>query len=494
MRIHTYVKKQMPETAEEKRNAEQLLLCATIIESSKDIILSVDTDGIITSWNKGAEKIFGYASCEIIGMHISVLIPQYLRLQESEIMERILTGKKKLSHYETERIKKDGRFITVSLTISPIMDTGGKIIGASKISTDITERKRLQKKQALFASLVDSCDDAIISKDLNDMITSWNFGAEKAFGYKAGEVIGRHISILLPPRLQNDEMEIMGRVSKGETISHYETERIDKKGGTIYVSLTISPIRDELGTIIGTSKISRDISKRKKAEENLKRSESNIAAIMENTDAFIYSIDTDFRYTTFNPQLQKSMLDIYGLAIKLGDNVFGFLLEAAPDEAESWRHVYLEAFKGRSIHFVKEFQVGSFQSFMRFSVNPIWEEGEIIGLSCIAIDITQEKQSEAEIKSLNESLERKVRERTAELQNVNAELEAFSYTVSHDLQAPLRALSGFAKILLGDYTGHMNEQGLECLNFIDASANKMSELIKALLHFSQMGKGPLQKQ
>ncbi|HYR43233.1 MAG TPA: PAS domain S-box protein, partial [Terriglobia bacterium] len=241
---------------------------AAIVSSAEDAIISKDLQGIVTSWNRAAEKVFGYTADEMIGQPILKLIPPDHVDEEPQILERIRHGAR-IEHYESRRTRKDGRIIDVSLTISPIKDHMGRIIGASKIARDITQRKRWQLAevaQSFLGALVESAEDAIISKDLDGIVTSWNPAAEKLYGYNGEEMIGKPISILIPADHPDEETQILERIRRGERIVHYETKRVRKDGGLIDVSLTVSPIRDTLGRIIGASKIARDITEKKRGE------------------------------------------------------------------------------------------------------------------------------------------------------------------------------------------------------------------------------------
>src|SRR5205085_6421393 len=142
---------------------------------------------------------------------------------------------------------------------SPIFDSNGKIIGASKISRDITDTKKVDQTQQRLSAVVESSDDAIISLNLDTVITTWNKGAERTFGYTAAEAIGKSVSMLIPPDSEDEEPVILKRIIDGERVDHYETIRARKDGTLVNVSLTVSPIFDSSGTIIGASKISRDI-------------------------------------------------------------------------------------------------------------------------------------------------------------------------------------------------------------------------------------------
>ena len=372
---------------------------AAIVDSSEDAIISKTLSGAIETWNKSAERIFGYPEEEAIGRNIGIIIPPDLHPEEERILARLRQGQR-IEPFETVRRRKDGTTVDISLTVSPILDEKGQIIGASKIARDITAQKRAQRAlieaqnrlavtlgsigdavvatdtaghvtfvnvvaqrllgysqteiigrplpevfhivnedtrrpvtnpvdrvlaegciiglanhtlllrpdgqevpiddsaapirdaeghlvgvvlvfrditaqhrlarvAALLAALVTSSDDAIISKDFKGTITSWNQGAERLFGYTADEMIGQSVRVLIPPDRQNEEAQILARLSRGERVEHYETVRRKKNGQLCEISLTVSPIRDAEGQLLGASKIARDITERNRAERAL---------------------------------------------------------------------------------------------------------------------------------------------------------------------------------------------------------------------------------
>jgi PAS domain S-box-containing protein len=245
---------------------------AAIVASSDEPIISKDLNGIITSWNEAAERIFGYKSDEIVGRSILQLIPPELHYEEDEILGKLRAGKR-IDHYETTRMRRNGDRFPVSVTISPIEDESGRVIGASKIARDISGRKQADESRFRLAAIVDSADDAIISKDLNGVVITWNDGARRTFGYDQKEMIGQPILRLIPSELQYEEDEILRKLRAGERVDHYETRRTRKDGSTVEVSVTISPIKDESGRVIGASKIARDISDRKRMERLLVEAE-----------------------------------------------------------------------------------------------------------------------------------------------------------------------------------------------------------------------------
>jgi PAS domain S-box-containing protein len=256
--------------------AEQVAFTlSAIVDSSDDAIISKNLDGIITSWNKGAEKLFGYTPAEAIGQPVTLLMPPDRYDEEPQILARIRRGEL-IDHYETVRRRKDGLLIDISLTVSPVRNARGVVIGASKISRDMTAAKQADRGNRLLAAIIDSSDDAIISKDLNGIVTSWNRGAERLFGYTAGEMIGQSITLLIPPDRIEEEPQILARIRSGEPVDHFETVRRCKNGQLLDISLTISPIRDQRGVVIGASKIARDITERKKMDAAIRRANRDL--------------------------------------------------------------------------------------------------------------------------------------------------------------------------------------------------------------------------
>ena len=263
------------------------IILSNIINFSDDGIISTTLGGIITSWNKGAERLYGYARNEAMGQNISLIIPADRQNEEPAIIETVKSGRY-VDHYDTVRLRKDGKLVSISLTVSPLKDKSGSIIGLSRIARDISARKKLEEVQERLTGIVNHSDDAIISKTLTGVITSWNRGAERIFGYRGEEVIGKNITILFPPDRLEEESFILGKIKKGELVDHYESERIRKDGTVINISLTISPIRDGNGNIVGVSKIARDITERKRRETELKRKNQEL-------EAFTYTVSHDLR-------------------------------------------------------------------------------------------------------------------------------------------------------------------------------------------------------
>jgi PAS domain S-box-containing protein len=166
--------------------------------------------------------------------------------------------------------RPDGSRIPVLVNTSPVCDANGRVVSAINVFYDITERKRTDTASAMLAAIVASSDDAIISKSLEGVITSWNQSAERLFGYTAAEAVGQPITLLIPPERLDEEPQILARLQRGERVEHFETVRLRKDGSRVDLSLTISPVKDAAGRIIGASKVARDITERKRAEAALR--------------------------------------------------------------------------------------------------------------------------------------------------------------------------------------------------------------------------------
>lgn len=253
----------------EKEIEDSVLWRAEIVESSDDAVIGESLKGIIHSWNKRAEQVYGYSASEMLGRPMTLLLPADRAEEETGILRRIQTGER-VAHLETVRIAKDGRPINVSLTVSPIHGRDGSIIGASQIARDITESKRNERNAELLAAIVESSEDAIIGKNLEGIIQSWNEGAERLYGYEQGEILGKSMTLLLPADRPDEENEILGRIRNGDRVAHFETVRIRKDGKAIDVSLTISPIRDRNGVVSGASHVGRDITETKRFNDQLR--------------------------------------------------------------------------------------------------------------------------------------------------------------------------------------------------------------------------------
>jgi two-component system CheB/CheR fusion protein len=654
---------------------------AAIVESTDDVIIGKTLDGVITSWNRAAERTFGYSAAEIIGQSILRIVPPKLHEEEARILQRLRRGER-VAHYETQRLTKSGRIIEVSLTSSPIRDPQGFVIGASKIARDITSQKAAARDAELLAAVVDSSDDAIISKGLDGIVTSWNQAAEKLFGYSAGEMIGQPITRLFPEDRLEEEPGIISRIGRGERLEHFETVRKTKSGKYIDVSLTISPVMGAQGRIVGASKIARDITERKRMEEQLRRSEQQLRSVADSLPQLAWMADPEgnifwynqrwYEYTGTTPDEMKgsgwqslhepkvlpavlerweeslrsgnpfemefplkgadgvfrwfltrmnpirdgqgrvlrwlgtntnidealkarkaledetrvlellndtgsaiaSHLDLQNLVqlvtdagTKLSGAKFGaFFYNVTNEQGESYllytlsgaprgafekfglprnTPVFAATFHGegvvRSDDITKDPRYGTMaphygmpkghlpvRSYLAVPV--ISRSGKVIGglffghpevgvftarserlvvgvasQAAIALDnarlfetaqkeIAERKRTEAALQKAKGELEERVADRTASLTQAIAQMEEFSYSVSHDLRAPVRAMQGYAQALLEDYGNVLDETAREYLKHIVRSGSRMDHLVQDILTYSRLARVELKLQ
>ena len=265
---------------ERKRAEETLARLAAIVQDSDDAIYGKSLDGKITDWNPGAERLYGYAKDEIVGSPILRLVPEDRVEEERGILARIAKGER-VPPFETERRRKDGTLLHVSLTVSPIRDSGGRIVGASAIARDVSERKRTERAMARLAAIVQDSEDAIYLKSLDGRIAEWNPGAERLYGWKREEVLGRSSRTLVPEARVEEERDILARIAKGERVPPFETERRRKDGTVFPVSLSLSPVRGAGGVVLAASAVARDISARKRVEDELRRRAEELARLTD---------------------------------------------------------------------------------------------------------------------------------------------------------------------------------------------------------------------
>ena len=229
----------------------------------------VSLDGTVLWANKAEADLLGYPLEEYVGRSIREIHADAPVIED--ILQRLSRGEQ-LNGYEARLRRKDGAIRHVRIHSSAFV-RDGKFEHTRCFTIDITREKTADRAQRLLAAIVSSCDDGIASKDLDGVVTSWNAAAERIFGYSADEIVGRPITLIIPPELHGDEPKILAKIRRGERIDHFETVRLTKDGRHIDVSLTISPIRDAGGKIVGAAKVVRDITERKRSEEALRRAE-----------------------------------------------------------------------------------------------------------------------------------------------------------------------------------------------------------------------------
>ncbi|HWN93972.1 MAG TPA: PAS domain S-box protein, partial [Methylomirabilota bacterium] len=377
--------------AHEKPLRESETRKAAILKSSLDAIVSMDAGGLIVEFNPAAEAMFGRRAVEVIGRPLSqVIIPEHLRAAHENGLARYhQTGKGSVlnKRIEMTAVRADGTEFPVELSINRVPGLEPPLF--SGFIRDLSERKEADEARSRLAAIVESSDDAILSKDLNGIITTWNAGAERLFGYTAEETIGRHVTMLMPPERFNEEPGILERIRRAERVEHYETIRRRKDGTLLDVSLTISPIVGGHGQIVGASKIARDITERKRAQEALRAAHE--------------------------------------------------LLESRTNQLEQ---------------------------------------------------IVEERT--AALRNINEELVASLARQdklTNDLRETVQQLETFSYSIVHDMRAPLRSMRSFAAFLEAEYHDKLDDTGRGYLQRIMGSATRMDALITDVLTYSRISSG-----
>src|SRR6202163_2559967 len=276
VRAATDSRKDVSERTQAERAGD---LLAAIVDSSDDAIISKTLDGVITSWNKSAERMFGYTREEAVGQHITLIIPEDRRGEEVKIVQRLRRGER-VDHFETLRVRKDRTLIDLSLTISPVKDAAGRVVGASKVARDITERKQVEQALAERARLLDLSNDAIFVRDAADRITYWNQSASALYGYSRGEAVGRVSHELLRTEFPEPLERITEQLHRdnrwtGELIHRH------KDGGRIVVASRWTLDRDDAGNRKRVLETNNDITQQKRSEKALRESTERLRALAD---------------------------------------------------------------------------------------------------------------------------------------------------------------------------------------------------------------------
>ena len=524
----------------ERLRSEQRL--RAILDNSATVIFLKDLEGRYILTNRRYEELFHVTKSDVLGRTDYDLFP-------GEIAERfrandrdVLAAGKPLTMEECAPLD-DGMHTYLSIKF-PIEGPGGTVTGVCGIATDITDRKQLELAKEHLAAIVESSDDAIISKDLNGAITSWNSAAERIFGYSAAEVLGQPVSMLADPEHRNEMPEILAQIRQGRRVEHYETHRRRKDGRIIDVAITVSPVRDAAGEIIGASKIARDITERKLGElersallarekearqtaELLNQLAPRLAMQLdpeklaqEVTDIATALVGAEFGaffHTVANEKGESRLLCTFSSGARES-----FAWFAPPQDLDLGGPV----FRGQGVvrcadlnldprakslpHFDIPNDRPPVRSYLAVAV--IARSGEVLGglffghsvpdrftemheqiltglaaQTATALDnarlFEQAQWVQAELKRSNE-----------ELRRANKDLEVFAYSASHDLKEPLRTIAISAQLIERSWGSRLQGDEATFLSNIISAANRMNVLIQDLLAYSRSTKheeGPL---
>lgn len=495
----------------------ELFTLKSIFDGMEDAVICHDIELTITNWNAAAERLFGYSSDEIIGQDIYRIIPETHFLEQEKIIATILSSKR-ITRFYTTRLSKAGEHIPVSLTVSPIRDDSGDIIGCSQIVDDVSKEIQAERQQAMLAAIIEGSDDAIVSKNLDGMITTWNRGAETMFGYKAREVIGRHISLLWPAEKVDEEKRIIETIKKGMKVDHYQTVRIHKDGSSLFVSLTVSPIRDKEGKIIGASKIARNITAQKEAEralENHARQLSMLNSIGKSINEKLDVSSTLQTVTDITTKLTGAAFGafFYNKVNNEGESYLLYTLSGAPREAFSRfgmprnTEVFHPTFSGqgvvRSDDITKDPRYGKMAPHFGMpkrhlpvvsylAVPVVSQTGTVIGGLFFGHPDPGVFKAEHEALVVNVASQAALALDNAKLfEDVTAlsrKKDEFIALASHELKTPLTSMSGFLQLLQKSEQGNRNRQ------FVDKALHqleKLNMLVNDLFDVSKIQSGKL---
>ncbi len=319
----------------ERRRTEQALTHSehkynTVVETARDVVVTINDRSEILYINAAAEKLFGYRVAEMIGQNLSMLMPERLRSRHNTSFQHYLhTGQRQIKWDGVELIgrHKDGHEIPLEISFGETAHGGMHLF--TGVMRDVTKRKEAEESNRWLTRLVESSGDAVIGKTLDGVVLSWNKGAEKIYGYTAEEMIGRPISVLIPPDRLDDMPRILESIRSGVELHRFETERVRKDGQRIFVSLTISPIRDATGAIRGASTVARDITERKRADQALRHSQSFLAQAQEigGIGTWVSSLGPDKRLW-WSHETYK----IFGLAVDAAIDNDTFFTAVHPDD------------------------------------------------------------------------------------------------------------------------------------------------------------------
>jgi PAS domain S-box-containing protein len=419
-----------------------------IFDNAGDAIFIHDMGGHFLEVNRTACVRLGYSRRELLRMSpVDIDYPSSPRLVKKRVDEVRSRGH---VFAETAHVRRNGTIFPVELS-SRMIDYGGKPAMLS-IARDITERKRAEDADFRLVAVVESSDDAIISKTLDGTITSWNQGAERLYGYSAKEANGRPMSILIPPGRPDEVKQLLKAVRRGERIQHYETERVRKDGKVVKVSLGISPIRDATGRVVGASTIAHDITRHKQTEEALRVSEMKYRTLFESIPHGIYQTSPDGKLLTANPALVR-LLGYGSEAELLAINVHRDLYVNSEDR-KKWTRQLEKQGEVRAAELVLRHKDGHELTVLDNAHIFRDDHGVIQYYEGTLTDITERKKLEEDVREYSEHLEDLVTERTAMLEESEERFRgiaerSFDAIFTTDFEGNITYASSAAKSTLG---------------------------------------------
>ena len=456
------------EIAERKRAEAELVkahdLLATTVASIGDAVIITDEKGNVTFLNPEAERLTGWKASEAKGQTLPevfhILNEQARQPGENPVDRVFRTGKVAGLANHTLLISKDGTETPIGDSAAPIRHADGPLFGVVLVFRDVTEQRKAQQTASRLAAVVEHSGDAILTKNLDAVIQTWNPGAERLFGYRAEEIVGKPVTVLFPPDRLNEEDHIIGRLRQGQPVEQLQTVRVAKDGRRIPVLVSVSPLKNDNGEIVGASKIIHDISEIVAAREALGREKELLATTLASIGDAVIVTDAEGRITYVNAEAQR--LTKWNIAEAVSQPlpaVFRIVNEEtrAPVEDPVEKVLRLGGIVGLANHTVLIAKDGT-EIPIDDSAAPIRQPGgPLFGVVLVFRDFTERKKAEEAIRDAQRKLslhaadlEATVAERTAKLQETVNELQSVSHSMAHDMRAPLRAMGMFARLLMDE--------------------------------------------
>jgi PAS domain S-box-containing protein len=468
----------------ERRQAEEeIRLWADAFENcAHGIAIGDPTTNRIIACNSAFAALYKSRAETIVG---SSILSLYASSDHGLVRESVIRSDQ-IGHarFEANMIRRDGSTFPIEVDLVSVRGDDGDMLYRVATTQEISERKKAEREIAYQANILAQVNDAVLASDENFIIKSWNAAAERMYGWKADEVVGQTAENILQTEFSDSTREGAVQQIKGSGEFFAEVTQVHKDGTRFDVEAHTVSMRDEAGRVTGFISVNRDITERKRAESAALESEARYHRVLDSMMEGCQIIDFDWRYAYINERaaeqgkrsteeiLHHTMMEMYpGIE---NTELFSILRQCMQERTA-------RRFENRFI-FPDE-SVGWFE----LSIQPASE-----GLFILSTDITERKRTEAEIRRLNEKLEERVIERTAQLHAANQELESFSYSVSHDLRAPLRAINGYTRILLEDYVETLDAEGQRVCQIIISETQRMGMLIDDLLSFSRLSRKEIQ--
>ena len=470
-----------------------------LIESAPDAMVIADREGVIVLANAQTERLFGYARAELLGQHVEMLMPARFHARHTGHREGFVAAPRARAMGAGQDLlarRKDGSEFPVEISLSPL-ETGEGMFVSSAIR-DVTARKQaeavLEAERNRLRTLIDVLPVSIYVKDTASRFLVANEECARSLGTASpGDLLGKTDAEFFPPAIAAAFLEDEQKIMAGAPVVTLEEVSAYPDGSARTELTTKVPLRDGTGAIVGIVGVSRDITERKRAEEAVRASEELRRAFTDHTEDIIFVKDRESRTIFMNPAGLRANALPPEKVIGHTDAEFIRNPEQAARFLADDRRV-LESQETLTVEEELTDASGGKRVLLTTKTPRFDAGGNVIGLVGIAHDITARKQAEEEIRQLNDELEERVRQRTAELEAVNKELETFSYSVAHDLRAPLRSIDGFSAAVLQDHGEKLDDEGREYLGFVRAGCQRMGHLIDDLLKLSRVTRAPLRHE